>query len=85
MSNAGHLFKAKKLVTMHWTNGFGGGWMMIFWVILTIAIVLGLFQMFRTTAQSNNAKQESALELLKRRYANGEISKEEFEEKKKDL
>jgi putative membrane protein len=33
----------------------------------------------------NTNKQESALEILDRRYANGDISKEEYEQIKKDI
>lgn len=70
---------------MHWTNGFGGGWMMIFWWLLIIGIGYGLFQLFRANQQQKSNSEESPLEILKKRYARGEITKSEFEQKKKEL
>lgn len=70
---------------MHWFNGFGGGWMMIFWWTLIIAAIFGLFQFIKNYNSSNSVKKENALEILNKRYANGEIDKREYEQKKEDL
>jgi len=63
----------------------GGGFMWIFW----IAIIVGVVFLIRWVAQQNRPAEgkleESSLELLKRRYARGEIDKNEYELKKKDL
>ena len=64
--------------------GYGIGIIgLIFWVL----VIIGLVLLIKYLWESGGAKreQESALEILKKRYARGEISKEEFEEKKKDL
>ena len=59
---------------------FGGGIMMIlFWVLVIIFIVWIIREISGKNSRSN------ALEILKERYAKGEIDKKEFEEKKKDL
>ena len=59
---------------------FGGGIMMIlFWVLAIIFIVWIIREISGENSRSN------ALEILKERYAKGEIDKKEFEEKKKDL
>ncbi len=64
-------------------GGYGyGGWILgfIFWILVLIGLVLLIKYLWE-----GRGRKDSAIEILKRRYASGEISKEEFEEKKKDL
>lgn len=67
--------------------GFGGFWMIIFWILIIAALVFLIKLLVGKGSSGNGNKIEgpSAMEILKRRYASGEISKEEFEQKKKDL
>ena len=65
-------------------NGFNSGG--IFMGII-IFVILGSAAYFTATSTRKNYtpgsdNTETALEILKKRYAKGEISKEEFEEKK---
>jgi putative membrane protein len=69
---------------MMW-GGWGMGWifMIIFWGLVVVSLVFlirWLVGMSKTTKV-----EESALDILKKRYARGEINKEEFEQKKRDL
>lgn len=65
---------------------FGGFFHLIFWIvclILLITLIRGLFANKQNMAMAGNSS--SALSLLEKRYALGEIDKEEFLQKKKDL
>jgi putative membrane protein len=62
-----------------------GGYMWLFWFIVVIGIVVLVAWIIRQSRPSESNKIEGALEILKKRYAKGEIGKEEFEQKKKDL
>jgi putative membrane protein len=69
-------------------GSFGMGWFMpIFMIIFWVLIIWAIVALIRGLSSSgNSAKQaDSAVEILKKRYAQGEISKQEYEEKKKDL
>jgi putative membrane protein len=66
----------------------GGIFMIIFWVAVIVAIVFlirWLLVASRTGAHGPVHGGESALDILKKRYARGEIDKQEFEEKKREL
>ena len=69
--------------------GFGWGWFMpVFMIIFWGLIIWGIVALVRGVGAPGSAdslKGDSALDILKRRYARGEIGKEEFESRKKDL
>ncbi|MHB8871478.1 MAG: SHOCT domain-containing protein [Candidatus Doudnabacteria bacterium] len=61
----------------------GGIMMFVFWIVI-IFIILWAFQEF-TGNNLEATHKKSAMDILKERYARGEIDKKEFEEKQKDL
>ncbi len=71
-----------------WGMGwFGGIFMIIFWILILVGLVFLIKWLIQSTSrgQTGNAGGNRALEILKERYARGEIDKAEFETKKTDL
>ena len=65
---------------------YGYGWLL--WLIILIFIGVTLYYVVARTrgaAPSGRSTSETALDILEKRFARGEISKDEFEEMKKDI
>ncbi|MBL7141925.1 SHOCT domain-containing protein [Patescibacteria group bacterium] len=73
--------------TMFGSGGYGffGMWwiMIIFWLLVIIGAI-GLIK-WVFTEEKSEIKRGSALDILKERYAKGEINEDEYNKKKKDL
>lgn len=65
--------------------GMGMGFIWIIGFILLILIIWLIVRIVNQNNDSNTTTNKSALDILKERYARGEISKNEFEEKKHDI
>jgi putative membrane protein len=80
-----------------WERGWGmhpGWWMwgpagavmllmmLVFWVLVITGLVLGIRWLAR---QGQQERPDRALDILRERYARGEITKEEFETRRRDL
>ena len=62
---------------------YGHGWGM--WLI-PVLFILAAYLVIKNISQGRNFQNgETPLEILKKRYARGEITREQFEEMKKDL
>ncbi len=71
---------------MMWGNqGFMGVFMWIFWIAIIVGIIFLVKWIVQQSRPGGQQQGENSLEILKKRYARGEIDKEEFEQKKKDL
>ena len=72
-----------------WGMGFGMISMVLFWVLIIVGIVVLVRWIAGPSASSGLPPAppplKTALDILKERYARGEIDKQEFEEKKRDL
>ena len=76
-------------------SGWGGGWiswtmylgMIVVWVGVVALIVWGVKSLAGSGAAHTvpQLPQERAADVLKRRYASGEIESAEFEQKRRDL
>ncbi|MGC2457940.1 MAG: SHOCT domain-containing protein [Gallionellaceae bacterium] len=64
---------------------FGMVSMLLFWLLLIAAVVIVIRYAWGTGNSAERRQEKTALDILKERYARGEIEREEFEQKKRDL
>jgi len=65
--------------------GFGGLFMWIFWIALIVLVVWATNSALGGRGGSRSGSEKTALQILQERYAKGEIDRDEFERKRKDL
>lgn len=73
MTNDGHVF--------FW----GGGFMWIFWILIIAGIIFLFINLTKGTMNKSQGESDSPIEILKKRYARGEIDEEEYQRRRNEL
>lgn len=71
-----------------WGMGYGFfGWLMmfLFWILIIAAVVLGVRWFIDQGKLKGSSVEETPLDILKKRFASGEIDKDEFETMRREL
>lgn len=67
-----------------WDWGFGMLWMVAFWVLVIAGLAL-VVKWIGSASDRSGPERDTALEVLEKHYSKGEIGREEFEQKERDL
>lgn len=79
---------------MMWPYGYGAGWgwmaggwimMVVFWGLVIVGIVALVRALSDRDAAAQPKHSETSIEVLRRRYAAGELTKQQFEEMKRNV
>lgn len=83
---------AEEAAMMDGWGGYGGGWMgfgfffmAAFWVLVALGIVALLRWLSAPSGGQAGERGKTPLEIVQERYARGDIGREEYEQKKRDL
>lgn len=72
----------------YWGGAGWGPWMLfhsLIWLLLLALVVAAAVSLWRGSKSGNGSGAKSPLDLLNERYARGEIDREEYLQRKKDI
>lgn len=68
-----------------WAWGFGGIFMILFWVLIILGIVALGRWLYSGRVGGAGGPEKAPLDIVKERYARGEITRDQYEQMRRDL